>query len=149
MSTDIFQRLVLGVAGTCALGIGLAITFTPHEFYAGYGVALGTNPSLLSELRGPGANLAALGVVILVGAFRSQMTRLSAALGAILYLAFASGRLMSLAVDGMPSDAILAAIAVELVIGTLCALTLRLPSKQNGAVRPPCRGRQQNNALPA
>ncbi len=51
----LFQKLTLSAAGLTALGIGLAITFAPHGFYAGYGIDLGTDPARLSELRAPGA----------------------------------------------------------------------------------------------
>jgi len=116
----LFQRLTLCAAGLTALGIGLAITFAPHGFYAGYGIDLGTDPKWLSELRAPGANLAALGAVILVGALRPGMARFSAMLGTVVFLAFAFGRMASIVLDGWPGEGILAAFAIELVIGLLC-----------------------------
>jgi len=59
------QKIALGVAGITALGIGTVIVAAPHAFYASYGIALGPDPSLLSELRAPGAGLAAFGAVML------------------------------------------------------------------------------------
>ncbi len=120
MFLTLFQKLTLGAAGLTALGIGLAITLAPHGLYAGYGIDLGTDPTRLSELRAPGANLAALGALILVGALRPGMARLSATLGAVVFLAFAFGRMASIVLDGWPGEGILAAFAIELVIGLLC-----------------------------
>ncbi|WP_068116400.1 DUF4345 domain-containing protein [Tropicimonas marinistellae] len=132
MFTKLFQKMSLCAAGLTALGIGLAITFAPHGFYAGYGIVLGTDPTLLSELRAPGANLAALGAVIFAGALRPGAARLSAMLGTIVFLAFAFGRLVSVALDGWPGEGIVAALAIELAIGLLCLFALqsqgRLPT---------------------
>lgn len=115
------SKLTLGAAGVTALGIGIAITFVPQGFYAGYGIAISTAPAALSELRAPGANLAMLGAVILSGVVRPEMSRLSAALGALVFLAFAIGRMISVVLDGWPGDAIAGAMAIELVFGLFCA----------------------------
>lgn len=120
-----FQKLTLGVAGLTALGIGLAITVAPRIFYAGYGIELGANAALLSELRAPGASLASLGAVIFAGAVRPGMVGVSAALGAIVFLAFATGRIIGIAVDGWPGGGILAALVIEMAMGLLCLLAMQ------------------------
>ncbi|MEO0624898.1 MAG: DUF4345 domain-containing protein, partial [Pseudomonadota bacterium] len=94
-------------------------------FYAGYGIEIGNHPTMLSELRAPGANLATLGALIFTGVFRSDLMRLSAALGTVVFLAFAFGRLMGIVLDGMPAEGIVTALAIELVAGALCLLSLR------------------------
>ncbi|QDG75505.1 DUF4345 domain-containing protein [Labrenzia sp. PHM005] len=127
-----FDRAILGVAGVSALGIGLAITVVPAGFYAAYDIVLGSNPSLLNELRAPGANLAALGALILAGAFLSGASRLSAALGATVFLAYAFGRFVSMGLDGAPHSGLVTALVVELVIGGLCLLSV---VRQINAVR--------------
>lgn len=124
MQGIVFQKLILGVAGLTALGIGLAITLAPRVFYAGYGIELGADARLLSELRAPGASLASLGVVIFAGALRPGMARVSAALGAIVFLAFSTGRIVSMAVDGWPGGSIVTALVIEVAIGLLCLLAM-------------------------
>jgi hypothetical protein len=118
------QRVVLGVAGSVAFGIGVAILSAPMSFYATYGIDLGSQPNLLSELRAPGANLAVLGAIILAGAVHSRIARLSATLGAMVFLAYAFGRLVSMALDGMPSHGLIEATLIEFAIGGLCAILL-------------------------
>ncbi|ANT62878.1 hypothetical protein AYJ57_20545 (plasmid) [Salipiger sp. CCB-MM3] len=120
-----FCRLTLGAAGATALGIGLAITFIPQVFYAGYGMEISTHPAALSELRAPGANLAALGVVIAAGALRQDMARFSAQLGTVVFLAFAAGRIVSFLLDGWPGEAIMTALLIEGAIGVLCLFAWR------------------------
>ena len=119
MNLSKFQKIVLGVAGFTAFAIGAFILFEPHSFYASYGISLAADPNLLSELRGPAANLAVLGAAMLVGLIRPGLTRLSVAIALIVFLAFPAGRILSIAVDGMPSASVLAALAIEIVIGVL------------------------------
>nr|WP_319385495.1 DUF4345 domain-containing protein [uncultured Roseibium sp.] len=124
-------RLTLGLAGALALGIGAAITLAPDAFYASYGIVLPAGADFHSEVRAPGANLALLGALIFLGALKADWTRFSAMLGTALFLAYAAGRMVSIVLDGMPSDAILLALAIELVVGGLCALSLRRARRQS------------------
>ncbi|WP_353312046.1 DUF4345 domain-containing protein [Shimia sp. NS0008-38b] len=112
--------MTLGISGLTALGIGGMITLAPHVFYASYGISLGENPSLLSELRAPGAGLVTLGILMLLGIWRSALVQLAIAATLIVFLAFPAGRFISLALDGMPSFGILGALALEIVIAVLC-----------------------------
>lgn len=125
-------RLTLGIAGALATGIGAAIALTPDAFYGSYGIVLPAGADLYSELRAPGTNLAVLGALIAIGAMKEQWTRVSAALGTTVFLAYAAGRLLGIAFDGMPSEAILLALAIEGVLGGLCALALRSSRRQAG-----------------
>lgn len=125
MTPPLAQKLALGAAGATAIAIGLAITLAPAAFYASNGVALGADPSLLSELRAPGASLAAIGALIFAGAVRPSLTRRAALLGAVVFLAYAAGRIVSMLLDGLPSEPLLWATAVELAIGGLCLSALR------------------------
>ncbi|MBO6508092.1 MAG: DUF4345 family protein [Roseibium sp.] len=48
------------------------------------------------------------------------MTRLSAGLGATVFLAYGFGRMISMIFDGAPHDGLVTALAIELVVGSLC-----------------------------
>lgn len=136
MNIALADRLTLGGAGAVALAIGAMIALAPEEFYAGYGIAPPAGPAMLSELRAPGAALAAAGAAILAGAWRAGMVRIAATLGAGLYGAFACGRLLGLALDGAPGESVLAAMAVEIGLCGLCLLRLlRLVRQGRGAGR--------------
>lgn len=113
-----FQKIVLGLSGFTAFAVGAFITLAPHAFYASYGFAL-DDPNLLSELRGPGANLAALGAVVMGGLFIKPLSKISVAIALVIFVAFPVGRVISIATDGMPSENVLAALAIEVVIGML------------------------------
>jgi len=49
----LFEKIALGLSGLTAVTIGACILFAPHAFYAGYGITLGQDANLLSELRAP------------------------------------------------------------------------------------------------
>ncbi len=120
------QKALLAVAGITALVIGSFIMAAPLQFYAGYGISPAQGVDLLSELRAPGANLAALGILILAGFARPAMARTSLMVAGVVFLAFAAGRMIGLVLDGMPSPGILVALLVELAIGLLCAMAFIL-----------------------
>lgn len=131
-----FQQVALGVAGTTALAIGSFIVSAPHAFYASYGIVLGQDPNLLSELRAPGAGLAALGAVMLAGVVRTSMTAAALVTALTVFFAFAAGRVVSLAVDGVPSTSVSAALLIEVAIGLLLVAAFRpRPAPRSGKVR--------------
>ncbi len=120
MKLELKPRLILGMSGLTAFAIGLAITLDPQSFYANYGIVLSPQPNLMSELRAPAANLAVLGLIILCGAFYKKLVQASALLGATVFSAFAVGRTISFVLDGWPSENILAAFAIEVLLAVLC-----------------------------
>ncbi|MCE8554290.1 DUF4345 domain-containing protein [Ruegeria pomeroyi] len=119
------QKIALGVAGITSLGIGAFILVAPHAFYAGYGIVLGQEPSLLSELRAPGAALAAFGAVMLAGIVRPALRQAAVIAALTVFLAFPAGRVLGLVVDGVPSGGILGALGLELAIAGFCLLAFR------------------------
>ncbi len=120
MKLELRGRLILGMSGLTAFAIGLAITLDPQSFYAHYGIVLSPQPNLMSELRAPAANLAVLGLIILCGAFYQKLVQASALLGATVFSAFTVGRTISFVLDGWPSENILAAFAIEVLLAVLC-----------------------------
>lgn len=119
------QKIALAIAGVTSLGIGGFILAAPHAFYASYGIALGADPSLLSELRAPGAGLAAFGAVMLAGIVRPAMRQTAVVAALTVFLAFPAGRVLGLLIDGMPSGGILGALILELAIAALCLFAFR------------------------
>ncbi|AXI48509.1 DUF4345 domain-containing protein [Sulfitobacter sp. SK012] len=115
-----FQKVTLCISGVTALGIGLSILGVPNAFYASYGISLGNDVNLLSELRAPAAGLVALGAIMLVGIVREAWSQISMVAALTVFLAFPVGRIIGLIVDGAPSGGIIGALCIELLIATLC-----------------------------
>lgn len=122
MNLSKFQKFTLILSGVIALTVGISILADPFYFYKSYAIFLPDNPNLLSELRGPAANLAAMGTIMLAGAFYRPMTRTSITTAKTVFIAFPIGRLVSITVDGIPSEGILAALYVELLIAAFLVL---------------------------
>lgn len=125
MKPTLFEKTALGLAGLTALAIGASILFVPHAFYASYGITLGADASLLSELRAPGAGLAGFGLLMLFGIWRHVFLPVAMAAALTVFIAFPAGRLVGLAADGMPSGSVIGALVVELIIAALCLAAFR------------------------
>lgn len=125
MSLTLLEKVTLGISGLTAVGIGGFIMLAPHAFFASYGITLGDDPSLLSELRAPAAGLVTLGVLMLAGIWRSALAPLAVAATFIVFLAFPAGRLIGLAIDGVPSGGIIGALVLEIAIAILCIVAFR------------------------
>ncbi|MEM1361621.1 MAG: DUF4345 domain-containing protein [Pseudomonadota bacterium] len=125
MQLSRFQKITLAISGVTAIAIGSFILLAPHAFYASYGITLGQDPNLLSELRAPGAGLAALGAIMLAGLVRTPMRPIALIVALTVYLAFPAGRLVSLALDGIPSGSIVGALVIEIFIACLLLIAFR------------------------
>ncbi|MGG7644189.1 DUF4345 domain-containing protein [Rhodovulum sp. YNF3179] len=130
MRPTLFEKIALGLSGLTALAIGAFILFAPHAFYASYGITLGEDASLLSELRAPGAGLAGFGLLMLLGIRRHATLAVAMVAALTVFVAFPIGRLVGLAMDGMPSGSVIGALVVELVIAALCLAAFRRRLRQ-------------------
>jgi hypothetical protein len=78
------------------LTIGKAVStaglFQPYAFHAANGTILDAEPSLMSEVRGPGGLLFASGIIVLLGAVRKELSRLGLMLSALVYGTFGVSR---------------------------------------------------------
>jgi hypothetical protein len=124
MTTTLTQKIILFISGLTAVGIGAAILTAPIAFHATNGIALGDDPSLLSEIRAPGGALLTMGVFMLAGLIRARLARLSLAIGAAIFLSYGLSRCLAIALDGWPDSGLVVAAAFELLIGVLCAFAL-------------------------
>lgn len=125
MRPPLLEKIALGLSGLTALAIGAFIMLAPHAFYASYGITLGQDANLLSELRAPGAGLAGFGLLMLLGIWRHAILPVAMTAALTVFIAFPAGRLVGLAVDGMPSGSIIGALVIELLIAALCLAAFR------------------------
>ena len=122
-----FTLVFLSLSGLLLLAIGGTILLAPHAFHATNGIALGDDPSLLSEIRAPGGLLTASAVVILIGAFRRSLRSLATVLTVLVYGSFGLARLLGLALDGIPSSGLVGSTAIELIVAAIGLLVLCRP----------------------
>jgi hypothetical protein len=124
MSLSLPARLILGLAGVVACGVGSAILLFPLDFYAEVLPAGVASPSLLSDLRAAGAVVFAFGLVALLGAFVLKFSSLAAWSSSCLYLSYGAARLLGWLLDGPPAANWIWAGAVELALGLACVWVL-------------------------
>lgn len=123
-------RSALAVSGLVLLAVGVPILLGPLAYQAGMGVALPNDPTLLSDLRAMAGSLIGFGLLLVAGARWSRRFGHGAAIGgAVLYLSYGLGRLLSMAVDGLPSGALIGSAAIELLVGGVLALVALHPSR--------------------
>ena len=113
--------VVLLVSGVVLTAVGALGLVAPDVLHQANGLPTVDHPGLLSEARGAGATLLAVGIAALAGArvraWRPAMTALSA----LVLLAYAAGRAVSWAADGAPGQGLATAGLVELLLGTAAA----------------------------
>jgi len=128
----VLKASLLG-SGAILLAVGCAVLIAPAAMHAANGVELGSNPSLLSEVRAPGGALLALGMVVCAGVFVSRLRYAATMIAAIVYVAYGLSRLLSIAIDGLPAQGIVVAAGIEIAIGAVnVALLTRLSDPERG-----------------
>lgn len=121
---DALGRVFLALSGLIAAGIAAAIWTVPSAFYGSYGIDLGGDVNLINELKAPAGILFVAGLTILAGAIRSRFTPTSMKIAAVLYLSFGVSRFSSFAIDGVPSESLVAAAVLEVAIGAIAVVGL-------------------------
>jgi hypothetical protein len=115
---------ILLVSGLIGVVVGGAMLLTPVYFHATAGIVLGSDVNLLNEMRASGGALLASSGVIILGAIIAPIRLTAAIFATTLYLSYGLSRLLSMYIDGRPSDTLLAVAALELAIGLACATAL-------------------------
>jgi len=117
-------KLTLLVSGLVAVGIAGMILLAPKAFYAGYGIEVAGEPTLVNELKAPAGFLLTAGLLMLVGIFRAELVTVSLTTASIVYLSYGLSRLSSMAMDGLPDNSLVCAAGIELGIGAVCLMAL-------------------------
>ena len=117
MKDSIFLKLVLAIDALVAIAIGATIQLSPADFYAMNHIDIGTNSNLLSEICAPAMALLSYGILILVGTFISRLTFTATLLASTFYLSYSVARLVSIGIDGLPSESLITAAAIEITLG--------------------------------
>ena len=123
ISAYITNGLLL-VSGSVAVCISAMIFLAPNAFYAGYGIDIGANVSLVNELKAPAGALLLAGLLMLAGIFKSELTASSLGVAAAVYLSYGLSRFLSMVSDGVPHTGLVSAAALEVAIGAVCAVDL-------------------------
>jgi hypothetical protein len=110
-------KVILIASGLIVIVIGFGILFTPVAFFATSGIDLGSDVNLLNEIRPPGGALLAGGILIVSGVFMAELTFTSLVASILIYLSYGISRILSMVIDGMPTEALVVVTVLEIIIG--------------------------------
>jgi hypothetical protein len=126
-------RAALGGAGALLGLIGGALLIAPGSFLETSHIAVEHDPDLISELTAPTGFLLISSALMMRGAVRPRFADLALSIGAIVYGSYGLSRLVGMALHGVPSTSLLAAMVIELVLaGLLISLRLARPFDSSG-----------------
>lgn len=117
MHKSIMLYLFLG--GLTLIVVGAFISFTPSLYLSQFVQASQINIDILSEMRGMGGSLLAIGIFIVVGSFYVKLTKTALSMSVLIFSSFFLFRCVGIVVDGVPNKGILAALGVELIFAVL------------------------------
>lgn len=116
---EIIKIVILSLAGLMLLFVGTMRLINPIKTYSkNSGIELENNVNLLNEMRGVSSLMLCGGIIILLGTFIPVLTFTSFTVASLIFIGFAIGRLISIAVDGKPNKQITQGIIFELVLVT-------------------------------
>ena len=124
----IVTRTVLVGSGSLLGLIGGGLMFAPKTFLEASHVFIDHDPGLISELTAPSGLLILTGTLMLLGASKLRFSKLALVIGAIVYGSYGLGRLASMGLHGFPSESLIAATVIELLIAALLVSLRLLPS---------------------
>lgn len=128
------QKLLLFVAGAVLILIGTFISASPIDFYASNSIDLGSNVSLLNELKAPAGFLLVAGLFMIGSIFVQRLVDSAMLLATLIYLSYAASRFTSMMLDGIPAAGLVQAAALETVVGLACLAVLLIRRDPAGKV---------------
>ncbi len=119
-------RLMLASSGALLGLIGGALMTSPKAFLEMSHVFVERDPGVMSELAAPSGILILTGALMWIGAFKLRFANLALIVGAVVYGSYGFGRLIAMALHGVPSQSLIMAMVIELGIAlVLSALATR------------------------
>ena len=128
------QTALLLVAGGLLILVATLILTGPVDFYASNNIELGTNLSLLNELKAPAGFLLSAGIFMIGAIFTRNQADTALGLAALIYLSYAAARCASMALDGVPATGLVQAAVLEGIVGTACLTVFMLRQIPTGKV---------------
>lgn len=124
---EMFNIITLGISGLLLFGVGTSRLSNPVKNYLNNsGIKLNQDVDLLNEIRGTSALMLSGGIIILLGIIIPNLTKSSFIVASLIFIGFAIGRILSIAIDGKPNKKIIQGLSSELILGSLniyCLLT--------------------------
>lgn len=123
MKSHTVTNLFLGIAALVGLYVGGSLLFFPAQLQADNGIVLST-ASHFSEARAPGAAIFGASILALLSLFKGALKKPALGLMALFFTMYGLGRLLSVALDGIPAEGLYYAMYGELIMGAIAGFLL-------------------------
>lgn len=126
---EIFKIVTLSLSGLLLLFVGLMRLSNPIKAYLkNSGIELKNDVNLLNELRGVSAVMLSAAIIVALGIVIPELSLTSFVVGALIFIGFLIGRLISVSADGKPNKQIIQGMVFEVILGgiNLACLILSL-----------------------
>ena len=128
LDSKIYNGILFSV-GFILTMIGLWRLIDPVAAYDNMGIVLGDDVGLLNEIRGGAGAMIGVGVLILLGAFKEELSYTSNIVAIVFFFSVAIARIIAIIIDGNPGDSLIN-LLFEIVMGTLALFAL-IKSRDN------------------
>ncbi len=116
---EIVKIVILSLSSQLLIFVGISRLSNPIKTYLkSSGIQLNNDVNLLNEIRGVSAVMLCAGIITALGIFFPSHNFTSFVVGALIFIGFAIGRLLSISADGKPNQQIKQGIIFELVLGS-------------------------------
>lgn len=123
------SKLYLFIAGLILVLVGSYIGFLPGEYLTQLFGDKEFSFDSLSEMRGMGGSLFVIGLFVFSAAFIKRIESPALVISALIYGSFSVFRLLGFLFDGLPSQSIIIAFSIELLMALLVsAIILSKPN---------------------
>lgn len=120
--SQVLTKIALAGSGVILAFIGSALMFAPQAFLKLSHVTVERDPGLMSELTAPSGVLLITGALMMLGCVKQRFTNPGLIAGAMVYGSYGFGRVVSMALHGVPSESLVGAMAVELGIAACLSI---------------------------
>lgn len=130
MNSSKILKIYLFVSGLILLVIGSLTTFNPITIKANEGIEIAGNASALNDVRSFGVLLLAMAALAIIGSLKQPLRKSASVSTFLLFLSLGIGRLLSIMLDGMPSDGMVKATGLEIILGLVGLILVVVNTKK-------------------
>ena len=123
-------KIYLFIVGLLMTLIGGLTTFNPINVKSNEGIEIAGNASALNDVRSFGMLLLASALLFFLGSFKNSVRKTASTAAFLLFLSVGAGRLLSIFLDGMPSDGMVKATVLEFILGAIGLILFNINSKK-------------------
>lgn len=124
---EFFNIITLALSSLLLVFVGTMRLSNPIKTYAkNSGIELNQDVDLLNEIRGLSAVMLTGGLLVLMGIFFPEFRTASFLIGALIFIGFLIGRIVSFGVDGKPNKLIIQGTLFEIMFGAMNLICLLL-----------------------